>query len=179
MPVPQRIFDPPFNIVRSSHIALGVADLGRSRAFYTETLGLIVEDADRQTLYLRGIEETQHRSLVLRHGEVPTAQHLGFKVGSEEDLDKAARYFKAGIEHAFVERPYHQGRTLTAVDPYGMPVKLYFAMEKRAAAAALGTYKGVQPQSLDHFLCPGTQRTGRHRFLCRAGLPADRACRGG
>ena len=44
MPVPKHIFDPPFNIVRSSHIALGVADLGRSRAFYAETLGLIVDD---------------------------------------------------------------------------------------------------------------------------------------
>jgi catechol 2,3-dioxygenase-like lactoylglutathione lyase family enzyme len=121
MPVPKHIFDPPFNIIRSSHIALGVADLGRSRAFYAETLGLIVEDADRGILYLRGIEERQHHSLVLRHGEVPTAHCLGFKVACEEDLDKAARSFKAqGIEHAFVERPY-QGRMLTAVDPYGMP----------------------------------------------------------
>jgi catechol 2,3-dioxygenase len=82
---------------------------------------------------------------------VPTAQHLGFNVGSEEDPDKAARYFKAGIEHAFVERPY-QGRTLTAVDPYGMPVELYFAMEKRERLLQrYGTYKGVPPQRLDHF----------------------------
>jgi len=33
MPIPKHVFDPPFNIVRSSHIALGVADLGRARAF--------------------------------------------------------------------------------------------------------------------------------------------------
>jgi catechol 2,3-dioxygenase len=47
-----------------------------------------------------------------------------------KDLDEA-RYFKApAIKHAFVERPY-QGRSLTAVDPYGMPVELYFTMEKR------------------------------------------------
>jgi catechol 2,3-dioxygenase len=103
-------------------------------------------------LYLRGIEEKQHHSLVRRHGEVPTAQHLGVKVGSEEELDKAARFFKAqGIEHAFVERPY-QGRTLTAVDPYGMLVELYLAMEKRERLLQrYGTYQGVQPQRLDHF----------------------------
>jgi catechol 2,3-dioxygenase len=102
--------------------------------------------------YLRGIEARQHHSSVLRRGEAPTAQHLGFKVGSEEDLDKAARFFKAqGIEHAFVERPL-QGRTLTAVEPYGMPVELYFAMEKRERLLQrYGTYKGIQPQRLDHF----------------------------
>jgi catechol 2,3-dioxygenase len=104
MPVPKHIFDAPFNIVRSSPIALGVA----SRACYAETL------------YLCGIEERQHHASVLRHGEVPTTHHLGFKVGCEEDLNQAAPYFKAqGIEPAFGERPY-QGRALTAIDPYGM-----------------------------------------------------------
>ena len=44
MPIPKHVFDPPFNIVRSSHVALGVADLGRARAFYEGALGLIVED---------------------------------------------------------------------------------------------------------------------------------------
>jgi catechol 2,3-dioxygenase len=34
MPAPKHIFDPPFNIVRASHVRLGVSDLARSRAFY-------------------------------------------------------------------------------------------------------------------------------------------------
>jgi catechol 2,3-dioxygenase len=55
MPVPQR-FTPPFSSVRR-HIALGVTDLGRSRAFYADTLGLVLEDADQDALYLRGVEE--------------------------------------------------------------------------------------------------------------------------
>jgi catechol 2,3-dioxygenase-like lactoylglutathione lyase family enzyme len=127
---------------------LGVADLGRSRAFYAETLGLIVEDADRETLYLRGIEERQHHSLVLRHGEVPTAQHLGFKVGSEEDLDKAARFFKAQgdrarVRRAALSRPYADGRR---------PLRHAGRTEKRERLLQrYGTYKGVQPQRLDHF----------------------------
>ena len=45
MPIPKHIFDPPFNIVRASHVVLGVRDLARSRAFYADTLGLHVEDA--------------------------------------------------------------------------------------------------------------------------------------
>src|SRR5262245_35576007 len=160
MPVPQHTFLPPFNIVRSSHIALGVTDLGRSRAFYADTLGLVVEDADKDALYLRGVEERQHHSLLLKQREAPVAEHLGFKVGSEEDLDKAARYFAAyGIDHQFRERPY-QGRTLTAVDPYGMPIELSFAMHRRERLLQrYDTYRGVHPQRLDHFnvLAPNVQ----------------------
>jgi len=162
MSVPKHVFDPPFNIVRSSHIALGVADLGRARAFYEGALGLIVEDEDRNALYLRALEERQHHSLVLTKGKVVEAHHLGFKVGSEEDLDKAARFFKSkGLWHAFVERPY-QGRTLQAVDPFGMPMELYFAMEKRERLLQqYGRYTGVHPLRLDHFnvLVPDVQGT--------------------
>ena len=40
MPLPKHVFDPPFNIVRTSHVVLGVTDLGRSHAFYEGALGL-------------------------------------------------------------------------------------------------------------------------------------------
>jgi catechol 2,3-dioxygenase len=152
MPIPTHTFSPPFNIVRSSHVTLGVTDLARSKAFYAETLGLHVEDETPEALYLRGVEERQHHSLVLRKVAKAEAYHLGFKVGSEEDLEKAAAFFKAkGVKHAFVERPY-QGRTLEAVDPLGMPLELYFKMEQRERLLQkYAHYKGVQPQRLDHF----------------------------
>jgi catechol 2,3-dioxygenase len=152
MPVPKHIFDPPFNIVRCSHVTLGVTDLVRSRAFYADTLGLHVEDEARDALYLRGVEERQHHSLVLRKSASPRAHHLGFKVASEEDLDKAAHHFKVkGLPHAFVERPF-QGRTLTATDPVGLPLEFYFKMETRERLLQqYGHYKGVHPQRLDHF----------------------------
>ena len=102
MPAPKHIFDPPFNIVRCSHVALGVTDLGRSKAFYADTLGLHVEDESATVVHLRGVEERQHHSLVLEKAPAADARHLGFKVGSEEDLDKAARFFTAkGVKHGF------------------------------------------------------------------------------
>jgi catechol 2,3-dioxygenase len=162
MPIPKHVFDPPFNIVRSSHVALGVADLGRARAFYEGALGLIVEDEDTGALYLRALEERQHHSLVLTKSRSAEAHHLGFKVGSEEDLDKAARFFKGkGLRHAFTELPY-QGRTLQAVDPFGMPMEFYFAMEKRERLLQkYDRYQGVHPLRLDHFnaLVPDVQGT--------------------
>ena len=152
MPVPKHIFDPPFNIVRCSHVTYGVTDLARSKAFYADTLGLVVEDESPHALYLRGVEERQHHSIVLEKSSVPVAHTVGFKVGSEEDLDKAAHFLKSkGLAHGFVEPPY-QGRTLKAVDPFGMPIELFFSMEKREILLQkYAHYKGVQPQRLDHF----------------------------
>ena len=69
MPVPVHIFDPPFNIIRASHVVLDVTNLDTSREFYETTIGLHVEDRDEDALYLRGSEEHQHHSLVLRLGE--------------------------------------------------------------------------------------------------------------
>jgi catechol 2,3-dioxygenase len=152
MPVPTHIFAPPFNIIRSSHVTLGVTDLARSEAFYAGTLGLHVEDATPDALYLRGMEERQHHSLVLRREATAAAHALGFKVGSEEDLDKAAVwYLRQGLKANFVERP-HQGRTLAVTDSQGMPVEFHFAMDQRQRLLQqYGLYKGVHPQRLDHF----------------------------
>lgn len=152
MPAPRPIFDPPFNIVRCSHVALDVVDLARSRAFYEGVMGLHVEDADAGAVYLRGMEERQHHSIVLRKADSSAARCLGFKLASEADLDRAAAFLAAkGLGHAFVERPF-QGRTLAALDPQGMPLEFYFQMEQRERLLQQYVhYRGVQPQRLDHF----------------------------
>ena len=93
MPVPQHIFDPPFNIIRCSHVVLDVVDLNASREFYENNVGLHVEDRDDEAVYLRGSEEHQHHSLVLRKADIAGCNRLGFKVGNEQDLDKAAAFF--------------------------------------------------------------------------------------
>src|SRR6202140_3887888 len=106
MPVPQHVFDPPFNIIRCSHVVLDVVDLDASRAFYETTVGLHVEDRDDSAVYLRGSEEHQHHSLVLRKADTAACNRLGFQVGNESDLDKAAAFFSDnGIVHAFTELP--------------------------------------------------------------------------
>ena len=66
MPIPPPVLTPPFNIVRLSHVVLGVTDLAASRRFYVDTLGLQVTDEDEGTLWLRGLEERGHHCLLLR-----------------------------------------------------------------------------------------------------------------
>ena len=152
MPIPTHIFNPPFNVVRCSHAVLTVRDLGASRAFYEGTIGLKVEDAGKDTIYFRGMEERNHHSLVLKRGPEPVAERLGFKVGSEEDLDRARSFFKERqLPAAFVEVPF-QGRTLHAVDPQGNPLELTFKIDQaERILQQYGRYAGCHPQRIDHF----------------------------
>lgn len=171
MPVPQPIFDPPFNILRASHVVLDVRDLDASRAFYETTIGLHVEDADDDTVYLRGFEEHQHHSLVLRRAATPACARIGFRVGTDGDLDKAAQFFAAnGIVYAFVERP-HQGRTLQVTDPFGYRIELVAQMERRPHLLRhYHLYKGCHPQRLDHFNVFAAELQDTVDFYARLGF---------
>src|SRR5262245_21913983 len=112
MSIPKPVYSPPFNVTRASHSVLTVRDLAASRSFYVDLLGFIVSDDDHYTLYLRGVAEACHHSLVLKRvsGE-PQAERVGMRVFCEEDLDKAKAFFdKAGLPAKWVEVA-HQGRT--------------------------------------------------------------------
>jgi len=154
MPIPKPNLAPPFNIVRASHVELGVRDLGKSRAFYVDCLGYLVTDESRDALYLRAVEERNHHSIVLRQGGEICAQALGFKIASEEDLDRAAFWFaRKGLPTSFPEVPY-QGRTLRTIDPFGMPLELYAKMDR--AESMLQKYArhvGARIQRIDHLNC--------------------------
>ena len=73
MPVPAPNLYPPFNIIRLSHVELGVTDLARSRAFYVDTLGLQVTDEAGDEIYLRGLEERGHHCLILKKSKTAQA----------------------------------------------------------------------------------------------------------
>src|SRR6187402_1954814 len=107
MPLRDPVFNPPFNIVRASHVELGVSDLAASRAFYVDCLGYIVSDEDSGALYLRGVEERNHHSVVLRKSQDIAALAIGFKVAGEEDLDKAAEWLSArGLPVSWPKLPF-------------------------------------------------------------------------
>jgi len=154
MPIPAPVLYPPFNIIRLSHIAVGCKDLVASKAFYVDTLGLQITDEDDNAVYLRAMEERGHHSVVLQKSNDPTVKILGFKVFSEEDLDKAHDWFDAkGHSVEWIERPY-QGRTLLTHDNFGIPIELYFKMERlETIHQKYALYKGVKPLRIDHFNC--------------------------
>ncbi|TPK67535.1 3,4-dihydroxyphenylacetate 2,3-dioxygenase [Mesorhizobium sp. B2-4-15] len=154
MPLPKPNLYPAFNIVRLSHVELAVTDLARSRAFYVDTLGLQVTDETSGAIYLRAMEERGHHCIVLKKTTTPEARDLGFKVFSEEDLDRAEHFFKGrGLPVEWVERPY-QSRTFRTRDPHGIPLEFYAQMERLPPIhQKYALYKGVKPLRIDHFNC--------------------------
>src|SRR3984957_9865653 len=154
MPIRQPVFDPPFNVVRSSHVELGVRDLVRSRAFYVDCLGLLVSDETDDALYLRGVEERNHHSIVLRRGRDADVRALGFKPRREAGAARAALGSpRRNLPTAFPDVP-HQGRTLRTADIFGTPLDLYAQMDQRPSMLQrYATSQGARIQRIDHLNC--------------------------
>jgi catechol 2,3-dioxygenase len=154
MPIRPPNLNPPFNVVRVSHVEFGVRDLAKSRGFYVDCLGYLVSDEQKDALYLRAVEERNHHSIVLTTADAPCVHAIAFKLASEEDLDRAAFYFaRKGLPTSFPEVPY-QGRTLRTVDPLGMPIDFYVRMDQ--AESMLRNYaqhRGARIQRIDHINC--------------------------
>ncbi len=154
MPVRPPNLSPPFNVVRVSHVELGVRDLKKSRGFYVDCLGYLITDEQQDALYLRAVEERNHHSIVLCQTDAPCVQAIGFKLASEEDLDRAAFYFaRKGLPTSFPDVPY-QGRTLRTVDPLGMPLDFYVRMDQADCMIRnYAEYRGARIQRIDHVNC--------------------------
>jgi catechol 2,3-dioxygenase len=154
MPVPKINLYPPFNIVRISHIELIVTDLAASRAFYADTLGLLISEESSSHICLRALEERGHHCVVLRKGKTASAGATSFKVFDEGDLDTAKAHFDARkLPTSWVERP-HQGRTLSTCDDQGMPLEFYARMDRLPMVhQKYALYRGVKPLRIDHVNC--------------------------
>lgn len=165
MAIPAPNLTPPFNIVRLSHAELRVTDLAWSRAYYVDLLGLQVTHEDAGVIYLRAMEERGHHCLILRAADAPSVGVLGFKVWSEDDLDRAQAYFIGrGLPVAWVERPF-MGRVLTTRDPFGVPLEFYATMERLPSIhQKYALYRGVKPLRIDHFNLFASDVDGSVRF---------------
>lgn len=153
MPIPETNFDPPFNLTRASHVRLATPDLEASRAFYEDVIGLVVSDADADTVYMRGVEEICHHSLTLKRttGD-PVCEAVGFRVFRDEDLDRARHYFEGiGVATEWIERDFEE-RSLKVTDPNGIPLELCARMETRQRLNIdWQAQRGVGALRLDHF----------------------------
>lgn len=154
MPIPTPVFNPPFNILRLSHVELVVTDLARSRAFYVDTLGLQVTEEDDEAIYCRAMEERGHHCLVLRQGNEPKVGELAFKVFDEAHLEQGAAWFESqGLPVEWVQRPFQQ-KTFITRDPHGIPLEFYARMDRlESIHQQYALYRGVKPLRIDHFNC--------------------------
>lgn len=152
MSIPRTAYPPPFVMTRASHVILTSKDLSASRAFYVDALGFVVSDEDSSTLYLRGLEEACHHSLVIKKADIGGCERIGLRVYTEEDLELAFRFFKdAGLPASWASVD-HQGRTLHVRDAVGTPLEICARMDvEPRMVVSFENFRSGAPQRLDHF----------------------------
>lgn len=146
---------PGFDVIKAGHIELFVRDLDQARKFYVDTLGFVVTESDPGHLYLRGLEDRQHHSLLLSRSEEPGVGHFAFRVAGEADLSAIdSLVAKRGCSRRWIANGEErgQGRALLVEDPFGFPVEFYASMEKVDwMLQKFDRYRGAKVMRLDHF----------------------------
>lgn len=154
MALPKPNLYPAFNVVRLSHVELGVTDLQKSKEFYANVLGLQITDETSDAVYLRAMEERGHHCIVLKKSNIAEARELGFKVFDDENLNRAEQFFRSKeLPIDWIEKPF-QGRTFKTRDPSGVPLEFFASMDRLPPIhQKYALYKGVKPLRIDHFNC--------------------------
>ncbi len=143
------------NILRAAHVELLVTDLEVSKEFYVSMLGFIITEESSKQVYLRGVEERLHHSIVLTKSSVPAIGHLSFRVEDSSDLKKLHEFYVLkGCVAQFkqVGAELGQGLALIVQDPLGFPIE-YFA-DMNEADSYLQRYhlhQGAAVKRIDHF----------------------------
>lgn len=143
---------PEFSITRASHTVLAVTDLAKSRDFYRDVVGLVVTEETSDAVYLRGLEEAAHHSLVLEQAASARALQVGLRVRTDGDVVAAERFCKQnGLDHRRLERPF-QGPTIQFRDPVGTHIELTSSMDVvERKYQAFDEFVGGAPQRIDHY----------------------------
>lgn len=144
---------PPGRLTRASHVVLAGRDLGASRAFYCDALGLVLSHATPDALYLRGLEEACHHSIVIeRTTDSPSVHCIGMRIEDEAQFDPLVSFLrKKELSFEYLDRPF-QGRTLRFRDPVGTMIEVAASMDVVPRAMQdFNVFKGGFPQRFDHY----------------------------
>ncbi len=146
---------PGFDIVRAGHVEFLVRSLSKSRDFYVDTLGFTVTGESGGSLFLRGIEDRFHHSLVLTESTHTGVGHISYRVRRPEDLHNAVELLKReGIDYSEIEDGDEegQGKAVRFQDPLGFPVELFNEMEGAEwMLQRFDRHSGARVMRLDHF----------------------------
>lgn len=156
------------DIIRAGRVTIRVKDLERSRAFYVDALGFIETERNEKCIYLRGLEEFHHHSLILKKSEEPGVEALGFKVAHHDDLNKLAAFFENGGQTPIWKRKgqeHEVGDVLYVQDPAGIPLAFYSEMTiVERCLQRYELYRGARVQRIDHFNCAVPDVEALHHF---------------
>ena len=144
-----------FDIVRASHVEFLVRDLERSAGFYVDTLGFTVTERKGSSLYLRGLEDRFHHSLVLTESDRAGVAHIAFRVRKKEDLLSIERMLEregAAFVRVGKGEEEGQGEAIRFQDRFGFPVEFFNEMEQAEwMLQRFDQHRGAKVMRLDHF----------------------------
>jgi 3,4-dihydroxyphenylacetate 2,3-dioxygenase len=142
-------------VIRAARAEFLVTDLERAREFYVELLGFVEGGRERDRIHLRGLEERERASLVLKKAPQPGASYIAYRVAEPEDLERLGRRFgELGLQVRRLEPDETRGPAIRVRDPAGLPVEFY--NERRPAERLLQEFhlhRGPGIMRLDHFNC--------------------------
>ena len=155
-------------VLRPGHCALRVMEMQPALTHYVERLGLLKVGEDAQgRVYLKGWDEHDCFSIVLRECDAPGMDYMGFKVASTADLDRleaALRAYGCAIERIPAGELMGCGHRVRFEIPSGHQIELY--AEKDYVGIPVGNLnpnpwpeglKGMKAHRFDHCLLYGPQ----------------------
>ncbi len=120
-------------VLRPGHIALRVLDLDAAVRHYTNSIGLIETARDAQgRVYLKGWDELDWFSVVLREADAPGMDYMAFKVLNEDHLARyegRLRAFGCKVERMPAGELQHCGERVRFDSPTGHVFELYCAKD--------------------------------------------------
>jgi len=152
-------------VMRTGHVQLRVMDMAAAVHHYTEYYGLIQTAAEGDRVYLKGWDEFDHHSLVLREADEPGMDHVAFKVRCEADLDRIEGELRERLVNVTHVPPGEQigmGRRIAFTAPTGHRIELYATCEQVGNGLPLRNpdvwpdgLKGMKASRLEHVLLYG------------------------
>lgn len=159
IPVPQA---PAPDVLRCAYMEIVVTDLARSREFYVDVLGLVVTEEDENAIYLRSFEEFIHHNLVLRQGPVAAVAAFGFRVRSQEDVDKAEAYYRElGCETRRGDFTEGVRNAVRVSDPLGFTYEFFTRSTTSSASPGATTSRDRAPSSASTTSTRSTRTSSR------------------
>ena len=158
-------------VLRPGHVGLRVLDLDAALKHYRDSLGLIETARDAQgRIYLKGWDELDWFSVVLREADAPGMDYMAFKVLNATHLaryEAALKAFGSTVERIPAGELAHCGERVRFDSPTGHVFELY--CEKEVYGNGMGRQnpnpwveglKGMQAQRFDHCLIYGDDLDG-------------------
>ncbi|MES2257984.1 MAG: catechol 2,3-dioxygenase [Pseudomonadota bacterium] len=164
-------------VMRPGHAQLRVLDIEEGRKFYRDVLGLVETGVDAQgRVYLKGWDERDHHSVVLRQDDKAGIDFIGFKVLDNATLDQLERDVQAygySTQRIPAGDLMETGERVRFTLPTGHVFELY--ADKTKVGNGLGqtnphpwgadSERGIAPTRFDHCLLYGPNIAANKKFF--------------